>query len=314
MLKHADPAAMRKFLLASLACATALALPTAAHAEEPPLVNWSDLLPGLSTGYEPSDANDCKAGRIQCVDSVIREMTRRFDRQADDCDHDAIFALSYLRTTEEYRRAATTPGFFADPGFVNHEDAVFARYYFDAYDAWERGDATEVPPAWRTALHAADNSTVSATGNMLLGINAHIQNDLPFVLAEIGLVKPDGSSRKPDHDRVNAFLNRVSATLIPEIARRFDPTIDDGDLPTWIDDLVTFQSVPAWRETAWRNAEALVNAPTPAARALVEQQIETYADSQAQLIRSATAYPPLADLLGRGTRVRDAFCARNGQG
>jgi hypothetical protein len=39
---------MRKILLASLACAGAL--PTAAHAEDPPLVSWSDLLPGLTTG------------------------------------------------------------------------------------------------------------------------------------------------------------------------------------------------------------------------------------------------------------------------
>lgn len=300
---------MRKILLAGLACATALALPAVAHAEDPPLVNWSDLLPGLSSGYEPSDANDCKAGRIQCVDVVIREMTRRFDRLATACDHDAIFALSYLRTTEEYRLAATTPGFFEDPGFVNHEDAVFARYYLDAYDAWERGDSAEVPPAWRTALRAADDSTVSATGNMLLGINAHIQRDLPFVLAEIGLVKPDGSSRKPDHDRVNAFLNKVSSDLIPEIARRFDPTVDDGDLPTWIDDLVKFQAVPAWREIAWRHAEALVNAPTPAARNLVAQEIETYANSQALLIRSATAYGLFED-----SGERDAFCAVNGQG
>ncbi|MCP9489200.1 MAG: DUF5995 family protein [Solirubrobacteraceae bacterium MAG38_C4-C5] len=300
---------MRKILLASLACATALALPAAAHAEDPPLVNWSNLLPGLSSGYEPSDANDCRAGRIQCVDAVIREMTRRFDRLAEDCDHDAIFALSYLRTTEEYRLAATTPGFFEDPGFVNHEDAVFARYYLDAYDAWERGDSAEVPPAWRTALRAADDRTVSATGNMLLGINAHIQNDLPFVLAEIGLVARDGSSRKDDHDRVNEFLNKVSDDLIPEIARRFDPTVDDSDLPTWIDDLAKFQAVPAWRETAWRNAERLVAADSAQERARVAREIEGYAASQALLIRSATAYGLFED-----SGERDAFCARNGQG
>jgi len=34
-----------------------------------------------------------------------------------------------------------------------------------------------------------------------LRINAHIQNDLPFVLAEIGLVKPDRSSRSPTTTR-----------------------------------------------------------------------------------------------------------------
>ena len=72
---------------------------------------------------------------------------------------------------------------------------------------------------------------MTAAGNLSLGINAHIQRDLPFVLAGIGLVKPDGSSRKPDHDRVNVFLNRVTDDLYAEIARRFDPTIDDADLP-----------------------------------------------------------------------------------
>jgi len=42
---------------------------------------------------------------------------------------------------------------------------------------------------------------------------------------------------QPDHDRVNAILDRVSDDLYAEIARRFDPTIDDTNLPvgrtTW---------------------------------------------------------------------------------
>jgi hypothetical protein len=136
-----------------------------------------------------------------------------------------------------------------------------------------------------------------------------VPRDLPFVLAEIGLVKPDGSSRKPDHDKVNEFLNKVSSDLIPEIARRFDPTIDDGDLPTWIDDLATFQAVPAWRETAWRNAERLVAAGSAQERAQVAGEIEAYAASQALLIRSATAYGLFED-----SRARDGYCAENWRG
>ena len=290
-------------LLVSLAL---LALPATAWAEDPPFVSWTDLLPGLTAGYDPSDANDCKAGRIQCVDSVIREMTRRFDNLAERCDHDAIFALTYLRTTEEYRRAATTPGFFEDPGFVNHEDAVFARYYFTAFDAWHRGDVAGTPPAWRVAFDAADNRSVSTSGNVFLGMNAHIVRDLPFVLAEIGLVKPDGSSRKTDHDKVNEFLNRVSDEVFPELARRFDPTVDDSNAPGTGDDFVTFQIVPGWREQAWRNAERLVNAPTAAARALVAQDIETQGYNAALSLKSATAYG-----LGQSSAARDAYCAEH---
>ena len=171
------------------------------------------------------------AGRTHCVDAVIREMRRRFDPLAQACDHDSIFALAYLRTTEEYRRTIEDPTFFSDTPFVNHEDAVFAGLYFDAYDAWHAGRQRPTPPAWAIAFEAARAHAVTAEGNLSLGINAHIQRDLPFALAGIGLVKPDGSSRKPDHDRVNEFLNRVTDDLYAEIARRFDPTIDDANLP-----------------------------------------------------------------------------------
>src|SRR3546814_15182244 len=68
-------------------------------------------------------------------------------------------------------------------------------------------------------------------GSLFLGMNAHINRDLPFVLAEIGLVKPDGTSRKPDHDRVNEFLAATNTYLLTEAAKYLDPTIDDVSIP-----------------------------------------------------------------------------------
>ena len=41
---------------------------------------------------------------------------------------------------------------------------------------------------------------------MLLGINAHVQNDMPFVIAALGLRNKKGGSRKPEHDLVNEVL------------------------------------------------------------------------------------------------------------
>src|SRR3954447_11446986 len=290
-------------LLALALLATAPATP---RADDPPFIGWTQFLPGLTTEYDPSSANDCSAGRTHCVDAVIREMQRRFDPLADSCDHDAIFALAYLRTTEEYRRTIDDPTFFEDTPFVNHEDAVFARLYFDAYDAWHAGRPAEVAPAWAIAFRAARDHTMTAGGNLSLGINAHIQRDLPFALAAIGLVKPDGSSRKTDHDRVNIFLNRVTDDVYAEIARRFDPAINDGNPPGSADDAAVFQLIPTWREIAWRNAERLATAATPAERAQVANSIETYAASQAQMIRRAEAYP-----LGQSSSTRDAYCALN---
>jgi hypothetical protein len=297
---------MRRLSLRHLFLIGVLLLVTAgaARAEDPPYVAWTALLPGLTTEFDPSSENDCRAGRPQCVDAVIREMRRRFDPLAEACDHDSIFALAYLRTTEEYRRTIEDPTFFEDTPFVNHEDAVFAHLYFDAFDAWHKGRLEDVPRAWSIAFQAAADRAMPASGDLELGINAHVQRDLPFALAAIGLVKPDGSSRKPDHDRVNEFLNRVTDDLYAEIAQRFDPTIDDGDLPGTADDAALFQIIPTWREIAWRNAERLVSASSDEERAEVAASIENYAASQAQTIRQASSYGPL-----QNSAARDAYCS-----
>src|SRR5947207_6245236 len=254
-------------LLAATVIVVAAATAPAA-ADDPLFVPWSNVLPGLTTRFDPMSSNLCASGKTQCVDAVIKEMTKRFNPLADSCSHDAVFSLTYLRTTQEYRSAIEDPTFFSDTPFINHQDALFATYYFDAWDSYRAGDPSPDPPAWQLALNAAANESVMGMGNLLLGMSAHVNRDLPFVLADIGLVKPDGSSRKPDHDKVNQFLNRVIDPLLREAAQRFDPTI----LMTHVngqtmDYTATMQMLVGWREGAWRNAEALVNAPTPAARA-----------------------------------------------
>jgi hypothetical protein len=280
-------------VVGALVAGTALiASPASSGAEEPMLVPWSSLLPGFTEGYDPSSENDCKAGRIQCVDSVIREMERRVKPLDDACDHNVMFGLMYLRTTEAYRASATTEGFFSDPGFINHQDMVFARYYFDAWDAYRRGDPTG--EAWEIAIENADEQKVSGSGNMFLGMSAHVNRDLPMVLASIGLVKPDGSSRKPDHDKVNEFLVTVIEPLFDEAAARFDPSVDDAQIDgTTVDETGTINLLVGWREQAWRNAERIVAAPTDADRAAVIADIERQAAIEANLIVVATAYSSL---------------------
>ena len=277
-----------------------------ARAEEPTYIPWSEIAPSLTMGYDPTSSNICVAGETRCVDSVIREMQRRFKPLARNCNHDAVFSLVYLRTTQEYRRAIEDPNFFSDTPFVNHEDAVFAHFYFRAYDWWHGDRRAKVPRAWRIAFEAADKRAVSGSGNLLLGMNAHINRDLPFVLAGIGLTKPDGTSRKPDHDKVNRILNRVAGPVLAEAARRFDPAIDDANFDgTTLDETTLLQVVVSWREKAWRNAEQLVAAPTKEARARVAQNIEDAAAAEAQSIRTANAYhPPLSS-----SKARDAYCA-----
>lgn len=301
-----------KALLMGVVSSTAVVSASDARADPP--TPWSAIAPTLSPDFQPGSSNICNRGDNECVDSVIAEMQTREAPLDAACSHSEIFALTYLRTTEEYRASALTPGFFQDPAFINHQDALFAKYYFDAWDKYRSGNINAVPLAWRTAFQAADQKRVNALGNALLGMSAHINRDLPYVLAAIGLKKPDGSSRKPDHDKVNDFLRTVMEPLMEEIEERFDPTIGLVQFEgTTIDEEAFFQILVAWREQAWHNAELLVaSAGNPAARALVEAQIESVAATEANLIYAATAYNPFSNLLGIGRVQRDAYCAAHG--
>jgi hypothetical protein len=242
-----------------------------------------------------SDKRACQQGQPHCAHFVIQEMERRFRHLAKDCDHDAIFSLLYLRTTEKFRDTLGAIG-YGDPASIIRQDAVFADFYFRAYDAYHGGEGS-VPPAWRIAFEAADQRRVTAAGNSLLGINAHVQRDLPFTLFDL-----DQQGRPvshADHTLVNNFLAQVMVDA--EIAERFDPTFDDNSDPDAL-----LQLVFAWRELAFVNYLRLRNAPTAEARAIVAAEIEGFAAAVAAGIIQQTAYPP-----GSDSSSRDAFCAGN---
>ena len=279
-----------------------------ARADLVPYVPWSSYLPGWTDQYIPGSDNDCVAGRDACLHGTLKELSRVADDTARTCHHNAVFARAYLRMTQLYGHTREIPGYYQDVPAVNHLDAVFARYYTDAYYAWKAGNRSAVPRSWQIALDSAQDKRVSGNGDLLLGMNAHINRDLPFVLAATGLVAPDGSSRKADYDAVEEWLYDATAPLIAEFAARFDSSMDDTADPFGLGNAVLFQMVSAWRENAWRNAELLVLAPDAAARATVSAAIEAEANTVAQGIVLGTSYVPLLT----STRPRDNFCAAHG--
>jgi hypothetical protein len=234
-------------------------------------------------------------------------MQERYRRLHAACDHRGLFQLFYLRTTQAYRRASLEPGFFQDTAHVNREDRVFARLYFDAFDDWEAGRRKLVPPAWRLSFKASTQQSVNSVGDALLGVSAHINRDLPFALAAIGLADPaTGISRKPDHDRVNRFLARVPAPLFRQVHEQWDPSFTDwGDSMTPL----AIGVIQAWREAAWRWAERLVRTRTPSDRRQVEAQIEVYAYNHGLAILNANRYQP-----GENSSARDAYCRSRQRG
>ena len=254
--------------------------------------------PAGSAANAVSEKHACRIGDPGCVRFVIHEMDNRFRKLARGCDHDAIFSLLYLRTTETFLATLDSIG-YDDPSAVVREDALFADYYFRAFDAFHGGGGF-VPPAWQIAFNAAQQHSVQSQGNALLGFNAHIQRDLPFVLYDL-YVRGTLISHE-DHTRVNDFLAQVDATA--EVVDRFDPTFDDNADPAAL-----FQLIVAWRELAFVNFVRLRDAPTAEARAAVAADIETRAAATATGIAQATAYPA-----GSDSAPRDAFCELRAHG
>ena len=286
--------------LAVVAAVLGLAAP-AARAEDPPFVNWPSLLPPLAVGFTESTFDTCRDGSPACVEATLAEMDRRLAVHDAACNHNALFLRNYRLVTQTY--ADLPDGYFDDDRYLAHEDAVFAKLYFDAEDAWRAGRVADVPEAWRIAFAAADGRKVQGAGNLLLGINAHVQRDMPYLLAGLGLVAPDGRSRKPDHDRFNAVLNASYDDVLEQAAEQDDPDLARYDLPGTADGFLEFQAVAGWREGVWRNAERLVRARNPAERAAVARSIEANAATWARMIQAAFPYNALFT-----PARRDALC------
>lgn len=258
------------------------------------------LSPGALTSANAQELTSkkvCELGKPQCVTLVIREMERRYKPLAKRCDHDAVFALNYLRTTEVFQQTLNEVN-YSNPTAVIRQDALFAEYYFRADDAYHTGKGN-VPPVWQITFDAAQNRSVSGSGNIALGINAHIQRDLPFVLYELYLQGRPVSYE--DHTRVNDFLQQVNP--LKELAENFDLTIDDQDVPGDEDNRQRFETIVQWREGAFRNYERLRNASTDVERMQVVKEIEEFAAGTAQFLQQSFSYPP-----GTDSSERDTYC------
>jgi hypothetical protein len=262
---------------------------------------WPELLPALPTAQnpQPGPVPGCKRPSPACIDAEVTQLANL--RAWMGCDHRGVFATTYLVLTEALRDTVRRePRFFADPEYLYYEDALFADLYFRSVDRGARGQP--VPEAWQIAFDTAARGDANAGQDMLLGINAHVQRDMPFVLAHLGLRRPDGTSRKLDHDKVNEVLQRAYGPVVETIARDYDPLLYTTNA-SWnpLDDVGGLELVKTWREGVWRNAERLLNAQSASERQQVAQSIEDNAAAWARQI----AGPQVPGYRAQ----RDAYCA-----
>jgi hypothetical protein len=75
------------------------------------------------------------------------------------------------------------------------------------------GARSQVPNAWLKAFDAAAAGQTLVIQDLLLGMNAHINFDLPFAIEAVG-ISPNTTSRYLDHTRVNDVLGEISNEIV----------------------------------------------------------------------------------------------------
>jgi hypothetical protein len=221
------------------------------------------------------------------IEQVIAEMTRRWLRLHRAGDWRAVFAKTYLRTTEKLLEATRRPDIFNNPAWVETIDCHFAQRYFTAEDLWE-GDGN-CPWPWRIAFQSARRKSTFVFQDMLLGMNAHINYDLPYSLdATIPAdATPDEiETYRRDNDRLNRTLVSIVNVIQDEIAEDYDPALDIVDLVLGKgDEQGGSRMIRIWRARSWAHFLLLRQAKDdPTTRARVDKLIENTACEYALML------------------------------
>jgi len=221
------------------------------------------------------------------LEPVFAALQDRLDQLPAAWPRRRTFIATYRRTTVAVA-AAIAAGRFEDAAWVSGWTAQFADYFLRAHDADRAG--RPVPRPWRLAFGAGDH--LHPLVHLLLGMNAHINFDLPQALIDVippaDFDDPDRlAQRRRDHDRIDDILIARIAAEDGELggARRWQDR-----LLTPLNRLASRRVLRESRRRVWHNVLALHEARLTGT--------DTYALRVAELEVLAAA--KIADLLEPG--------------
>lgn len=170
-------------------------------------------------------------------------------------------------------------GFFLDPLWMERVLVGFAQFYFNALEAYE--SAQPCPPAWDLAFRLAAEKQSFVLQDAFIGINAHINSDLPMVMYKIlneDHAWPDARimlRRRQDHERINTVLSDLMDLVQDELSyyyARFIRTIDY--VMGRKDESLSSMILAHCRDHVWYNAELLLDAANEEDRIIQRHRIE----------------------------------------
>jgi hypothetical protein len=238
------------------------------------------------------------------VAALIVRMTDLLARLEDDGDPARFFLGTYVRTTRAVA-VALDAGSFEDADWVARWDVDFAGLYLDALDG-HRADPSTPPAPWRLAFGAKPGLPPEA--HVLLGMNAHINFDLPQSL--VAMIPPEDfavpavlARRRRDHERIDDVLaSRVAEEdLALELAGGRRTPLDRLLAPA--NRVASRLFLLESRRKVWANARALDAARLAGPAAYAARLAELEAASAARVRDLLRPGPVLLRLAVRGFGV-----------
>ena len=191
------------------------------------------------------------------IGAVVAQMQQRLDSFPPGLEARREFLSTYLRTTEAVG-TAIEGGRFEDPAWVEEWDVVFAELYLAALDADLSGDG-RVPRPWRLAFDAP--ADLPPLRHVLLGINAHINYDLPQALLAVITDEQFADpalldKRRRDHERIDGVLSGRVAAEDDELAAKSARTLLDRVLQP-LNRRASQRFLRESRQKVWHNTREL---------------------------------------------------------
>jgi hypothetical protein len=178
-------------------------------------------------------------------------------------DPRCVFALAYARLTLRLSDTLLNAG-FSDPDWVVLLSLRFADHYFCALH--ERATGTLGYGAWATVFEASEQRRTSVLEELVLGMTAHVVNDLPLALCEVGMTTESGSSHVHDYHAMNEVLGQAIEDVQRELTRRYDPWLGALDkVFENYDAVLKNHGLRLTRAAAWYNALRLLDPDSQAA-------------------------------------------------
>jgi hypothetical protein len=208
----------------------------------------------------PAHRDDVESADFPALAEVLRRMEAAGLAVRERRDPRRFFHSTYLRATLAVR-AELADGGFLDAAWVERWGVAFATLYLDALEASLHG--REVPRPWAAAFAADD--TLAPQRHVLLGMNAHINYDLPqamlAVISEADFKDPALlACREADHrhiDQVLASLTGASKRLTQIAGRSRGMTFRLADRANRA---ATRRCLAEARGKVWANAGILARA------------------------------------------------------